>query len=108
MRSLVGRAGLADERRVEHALVAVEPAIRSPGEAVERLVRVLIAPAIEQHLRRARACRRRPSGMKSNCGAAPTQTPPKPTSMPLTRFNPSMKTLCVLESAVAVLVLEDA
>ena len=31
--------------------------------------------------------------MNSRYGAAPTQTPPKPTSMPLTRFSPSMKTV---------------
>ena len=59
---VVGRARLADERVREDALVAIEPAVRPPAEAVERLVRVLIAPAIEQHLRLARRGRPRPSG----------------------------------------------
>ena len=45
--------------------------------------------------------------MKSNSGAAPTQTPPKPTSMPLTRFSPSIEDGALLESAVAVHVFED-
>src|SRR5436190_1367504 len=31
--------------------------------------------------------------MNMRYGAAPTQTPPKPTSRPLTRFSPSMKTV---------------
>ena len=46
---VVGRARLADDRVREHAVVAVEPAIRTPDEAVERLVRVVEAPAVEQH-----------------------------------------------------------
>ena len=50
----VRRAGLADVRVREHAVRSVEPAIGAPGEGVEHLVRVLIAPAVEQHLRRAR------------------------------------------------------
>ena len=47
------------------------------------------------------------SGMKRRCGAAPTQTPPKPTSRPLTRFRWSANTLRRVEPAVAVGVLED-
>ena len=50
----VGRTRLADDRVREHAVVAVEPAVRTPDEAVERLVRVVEAPAIEQHDRLAR------------------------------------------------------
>ena len=50
---VVGRAGLADLRVREDAVAAVEPAVRSPGEGVQRLVRVLVAPAVEQDLRRA-------------------------------------------------------
>src|SRR5262249_37659236 len=50
---LVGRAGLADLGMREDAVTAVEPAIGAPDEGVERLVRVLITPAIEQNLRRA-------------------------------------------------------
>ena len=58
---LVRRAGLADARMREDAVAAVEPAVGAPGEGVERLVRVLIAPAVEQDLRRARpVCPRRP------------------------------------------------
>ena len=49
----VGRAGLADVRVGEDAVGAVEPAVGAPGERVERLVRVLVAPAVEQDLRRA-------------------------------------------------------
>ena len=37
----------------KHAVAAVKPAVGPPDEAVQRLVRVLIAPAVEQHLRRA-------------------------------------------------------
>ena len=50
---LVRRAGLADLRVGEDAVAAVEPAVRAPGEGVQRLVRVLVAPAVEQDLRRA-------------------------------------------------------
>ena len=46
---LVGRTRLADDRVREHAVVTVEPAIRTPDKAVERLVRVVEAPAVEQH-----------------------------------------------------------
>ena len=49
----VRRAGFADVGAGEHALVAVEPAVRTPEEAVQRLVRVLVTPAVEQHLGRA-------------------------------------------------------
>ena len=48
----VRRAGLADARGVEHALVTVEPTIRSPQETVQALVRVLVTEAVEHHLRR--------------------------------------------------------
>ena len=47
--------GLADVRVREHAVRSVEPPVRAPRERVERLVRVLIAPAVEQNLRR--SCR---------------------------------------------------
>ena len=58
----VRRAGLADLRVREHAVRAVQPAIGSPAEGVQRLVRVLVAPSVEQHLAAARtADRRRPS-----------------------------------------------
>ena len=50
----VRRAGLADDRMSEHAVVAVEPAVGAPDETVERLVRVVEAPAVEQHDRLAR------------------------------------------------------
>ena len=106
---VVGRARLADVRVREHAVAAVEPAVRAPGERVERLVRVLVAPAVEQDL----AAAGRPivavldRDEQQVRGAAPTHTPPKPTSMPLTRFSPSMKTLRLVELAVAVGVLED-
>ena len=50
----VRSAGLADVRVREDAVRAVEPAVRTPREGVEHLVRVLIAPAVEQHLRRSR------------------------------------------------------
>ncbi len=36
----------------EHAVGAVQPAIRSPAKGVQRLVRVLVAPSVEQHPRR--------------------------------------------------------
>ena len=45
----VGSARLADHRVSEHAVVTVEPAVRTPDEAVERLMRVLETPAIKQH-----------------------------------------------------------
>ena len=45
----VGSARLTHDRVGEDAVVAVEPAIGTPDEAIERLVRVLETPAIEQH-----------------------------------------------------------
>ena len=59
---VVGRARLADLRMREHAVAAVEPAVGAPGEGVERLVRVLIAPAVEQDLAADRRARRRRRG----------------------------------------------
>src|SRR5204863_7077139 len=50
---LVGGAGFADLRVGEHAVASVEPAVGSPHEAVERLVLVVVAPAVKHHLRRA-------------------------------------------------------
>jgi len=46
----VRAAGLADVRVREHAVAAVEPTVGTPRERVERLVRVLIGPAVEQDL----------------------------------------------------------
>ena len=46
---VVGRARLADDRVGEDAVVTIEPAVGAPDKAVERLMRVLKAPAIEQH-----------------------------------------------------------
>src|SRR5262249_38726363 len=48
---LVGRARLADARVGEDTVAAVEPAVRAPDEAIERLVGVLVVPAVEQDLR---------------------------------------------------------
>ena len=62
--SLSGVPGLPTRECGEDAVAAVEPAVRPPGEGVERFVRVLVAPAVEQDLRRAgglgrrRPCRR--------------------------------------------------
>ena len=53
VRSASEAAGLADARVREDAVAAVEPAVRSPDEAVERLVRIVLAPAVEQDLGRA-------------------------------------------------------
>ena len=44
----LGRARPADGGVCEHAVAAVEPAIGPPDERIERLVRVLRAPAVEQ------------------------------------------------------------
>ncbi len=90
---VIGRAGLADARVGEDAVAAVEPAVRAPGERVQGFVGVLISPAVEQDLRRAVG----PVvavlvGDEEELGAAPTQTPPKPTSIPLTRLSLSAKT----------------
>ena len=49
---VVRRARLADARVGEDAVAAVEPAVGAPDEGVERLVGVLLAPAVEQDLRR--------------------------------------------------------
>ena len=46
---VIGRTRLTDDRVREDAVVTVEPAIRTPDEAVERLVRVVETPAVEQH-----------------------------------------------------------
>src|SRR5438105_583169 len=46
---VVRRARLADQRMREHALAAVQPAVRAPDEAIDGLVRILIAEAVEQH-----------------------------------------------------------
>ena len=55
---LGGRAGPAHVRRTKHPVTAVEPAVRPPGEGVERLVRVgREVPAIEQNPRIARRLR---------------------------------------------------
>ena len=48
----VGRPGLADARVGEDTVAAVKPAVRAPGEAVERLVGIVLAPAVEQDLGR--------------------------------------------------------
>src|SRR5437870_2680246 len=37
----------------EHAMTAIEPAVGSPDETVERLVRILQSPAVEHDARRA-------------------------------------------------------
>ena len=47
---LVRSAGLANATVGEHTMTAVQPAIRAPRERVERFVRVLMAPAIEENL----------------------------------------------------------
>src|SRR5947208_364587 len=49
---LLGHSRLADLRVCEDTVAAVEPAVRAPGERVERFVRVLVAPAIQEDLRR--------------------------------------------------------
>src|SRR5262249_45486036 len=46
-------AGRPDARGVEPAWDGVEPAVRSPQKAIQRLVRVLVTEAVEQHLGRA-------------------------------------------------------
>src|SRR5262245_38679788 len=50
----VGGAGLSDVRMGEHSMATVEPAVGSPGEGVEGVVGVLVSPAIQQDLWRAR------------------------------------------------------
>src|SRR5207244_13602619 len=49
----VGRARLAAARVREHAVAAVQPAVRPPDARVERLVRVVVTPAVEDDLGRA-------------------------------------------------------
>ena len=47
-----GRARFADVRRAEDTMATVQPAIRSPGERVQHLVRVNgVIPAIQKNLR---------------------------------------------------------
>jgi len=47
---LVGSSRCSDVRVGEDAVATVEPAIGSPGEAIEGFVGVLIGPAVEQYL----------------------------------------------------------
>src|SRR5439155_361616 len=48
----LGHARSADMRRAEHAVATVEPAVRSPGERVQYLVRISgVIPAIQKDLR---------------------------------------------------------
>ena len=55
----LGCAWFADERRTENTVTAVEPAVRTPGEGVQCLVRVsVVIPAVEENLRIARGFRR--------------------------------------------------
>jgi hypothetical protein len=115
---VIRRARLADAAVREDAMAAIQPAVRAPDEAVERFVRVLGAPAVEEGVGgeveagdlRERGHSFRPDGpgmarftgserlvimilvgMNIKYGAAPTHTPPNPSSMPLTRFRPSQK-----------------
>ena len=48
---LIWRTWLADAGMGENTVAAVQPAIGSPGESVERFVGVLVAPAVEENLR---------------------------------------------------------
>jgi hypothetical protein len=48
----VWRARLSHIRMREHAVRAIEPSVGAPGERVEHLVRVLVSPSVEHHLRR--------------------------------------------------------
>ena len=47
----VRRSGFADVGMCEHTMTTVKPAVRSPLERVQRLVRILPAPAVEKDLR---------------------------------------------------------
>ena len=49
----LGRAGLADQRVREHAVATIQPTVGAPDKRIERLVRVLLTPAVEQLYRRA-------------------------------------------------------
>ena len=42
---------LANSRMRKHAMTTIQPAVRPPNERVERLMCVLISPAIQQDLR---------------------------------------------------------
>src|ERR1043165_5428068 len=42
----LGRAGLADVRKCEDAMTAIEPSVGSPRECVQRFVRVLIRKTV--------------------------------------------------------------
>src|SRR6516225_2860516 len=48
----IGRSWFAHTRVREHAVAAVQPAVRSPGEGIQCLVSVLPGPTIQQYLRR--------------------------------------------------------
>src|SRR5688500_1004982 len=48
---LLRRARLADSGVCEDAVAAVEPAVGAPDEAVERLMGVFVAPAVEEDIR---------------------------------------------------------
>ena len=77
------RSRLADVGVREDPVRAIEPAVRAPREGVEHLVGVLIAPPVEQHLRRApRRCL--PDRMNRRF-APPRQHAAEPGSIPLTR-----------------------
>ena len=47
-----GCARFAHVGMCEHAVRAIEPSVGPPGERVEHLVRVVVSPAVEHHLRR--------------------------------------------------------
>ncbi len=51
------RTGHLHMRVCEHPVATIQPAVRSPREGVQRLVRVLRGEAFEQHLRLARGFR---------------------------------------------------
>ncbi len=52
VRSALERTRLADAGVGENTVAAVKPAVRAPGEAVERFVSIMLAPAVEQDLGR--------------------------------------------------------
>ena len=104
----VRRAGLADLRVREHAVGAVQPAVRSPSKRVQRLVRVLVAPSVEQHLRRPG----RPIGARLHrdeqqvrSGADPD--PAEPDLEAADEIELVDEHLAPVEPAVAIRVLED-
>src|SRR5687768_13153232 len=52
---LLRRPWLANVRRAEYPVATIEPAVRTPCERVQRLVRVAhVVPAVQQNLRLAR------------------------------------------------------